>query len=198
MKNSELIKIDFPTANIKLLISQGIDSIMILPQFEKLETPEEYYAAYMDCIKPTTPLTYKENGILQCDSQRNRSFTDLFAIVRAKFQDLTLREFAYMFIKYQENGDKQFFASYCSGVKKIVNRCHKSHPIKIPAHWILKDGIYIMNQTESNLVSDLDISIDSYRDIDGHACDGVFEHIILKLANNYLKFENNETPIIKD
>ena len=204
MNTTDIIIKEFPTANINLLIEQGIDDIAIIKGYEDIETPEEYYKTYMDSEKPRTPATYcndnscqyPNDNYCQCPNDRSRSFTDLYAIVRAKFQDLTLGEFAYIFVKYQENGDKQFYCSYCSTVRKIVNKCHKSHTNIIPAHWVLSNGVYIFNENLPNYVSNLDLY--TFTEKSGEFCDGVHENIILKLANSYLKSKNDETTIIKD
>ena len=199
MNTTDIIIKEFPTARINRLIEQGINDIAIIKGYEDIETPEEYYKTYMDSEKPRTPATYCNDNSCQCPNDRSRSFTDLYAIVRAKFQDLTLEEFAYIFMKFQENGDKQFYASYCSTVNKIVCKCHKTYNEKIPAHWILKNGSYIINLSKNNtnvMVRDLDSIIFAHGL--SSCIDGVFEHIIIKLANNYLKSENNETTIIKD
>ena len=197
MKTIDIIKKEFPKVNEKLLVSQGINEIEVLNGYENIETPSEYYTKYIDSVNPVTPTTYLHNKNVQCSQGRNRSFTDLYAIVRAKFMDLTISEFAYIFMKFQENGDKQFYASYCGTVNKIVCRCHKTHSSIIPAHWILENGLYIYNSVPNSLVMDLDKIIIKYGSPDT-ACDGVYESIIMRLANDYLKSKNDETAIIKD
>ena len=197
MKTIDIIKKEFPEVHVDLLISQGINEIAIIAGYEEIKTPDEYYTKYMNSISPVAPATYFNNNDVQCLRGRNRSFTDLYAIVRAKFIDLTISEFAYIFMKFQENGDQQFYTSYCTTVHKIVCKCHKSHNIKIPAHWILKDKKYIFNPIPNDLLSSIDERI-LLCDATVRACDGVYEHIIIKLANNYLESKNNETAIIKN
>ena len=174
----------FPTAETEEI--SKLNDIAVIVGYEDIETPLEFITKYLDSTEPITPASYTTDGIMQCSSGRSRSFTDLFAIVRAHFPELSIEEFAYLFVKYQENGDKQFYVSYCSDVKKIVFKCHKRHGELIMAHWMLDNGIYVIN-LDHLYVEDMDVKIQYQFDNDRKAAvDGVYEKIIIQLANSWL------------
>jgi len=180
MNTIQIIKETFPKANDNELTD--LDKIAVIKGYENIKTPEKYLEKYLDNQKPINEETYFKDGREQCSSGRNRSFVDLYAILRAKFPRLKIDRFAYILCMYQLNNKKSFYVPYCSGVHKIVMKCHKSYGEKIHSKWILSDKFYDVKDTEYTKDTDRSLRLDEYN----HKGDGVTIKKITELANSYL------------
>ena len=180
MNTVQIIKETFPQANDYEIYN--LDKISIIKGYENIRTPEKYLEKYLDNQFPINEATYFKNGTEQCRTGRNRSFTDLYAIVRAKFPRLKIEKFAYILCNYQLGNKKSFYVSYCDDVHKIVMRCHKEYKDRIESKWIL-DKVFI-DIKDGEFVKDTD----RHRDIDErkNLGDGVTIKKITELANSYL------------
>lgn len=186
MNTTQIIKNAFPKAYESEIINLG--DIAVIAGYENIKTPEKYLEKYLDNLNPVNPATFFKNGLPQCTKDRNRSFTDLYAIVRARFPRLKIEKFAYILCMYQLNERKSLYFSYCGEVHKIVMRCHKSYGDKIESKWKL-DGKF-KDVKEGQYVKDTDRSrrLDDYR----HLGDGVTIKKITGLANSYLSQLKNK------
>ena len=180
MNTIQIIKETFLKANDRELID--LDKIAVIKGYENIKTPEKYLEKYLDNQKPINEATYFKDGYQQCDGGRNRSFVDLYAILRAKFPRLKIDRFAYILCMYQLNNRKSFYTSYCFGVHKIVMRCHKSYGDRINSRWVLGDKFQEVKNTEFTK------DVDALRDNDYNKSqgDGVTIKKITELANYYL------------
>jgi hypothetical protein len=187
MNTIQIIKKEFPKANDKELID--LDKIAIIKGYENIKTPEKYLEKYLDNRHPINEATYFKDGREQCSSERNRSFTDLYAILRAKFPRLKIDKFAYILCMYQLDHKKKMHILYCPTVHKIVIKSHPNYSGNIDKKWILVKDKFI-KLTEGDNVSDYDWFRQS--DKEKFKGDGVTISKITELANAYLSQLKNK------
>ena len=187
MNTIQIIKETFPKANDKELID--LDKIAVIKGYEKIKTPEKYIEKYLDNQSPVNEATYFLDGRQQCSNERNRSFTDLYAILRSKFPRLKIDKFAYILLKYQLKDGKKMHVSYCPGVHKVVIKSHPKYQDTIDKKWLLKDNKFIeifegahINNCDGNRSYD-------NRKLQG---DGATIKKITELANSYLSQLKNK------
>ena len=82
---------------------------------KKITNIKEYLERY---FKNGTKGSYYKDGTIQCYPQKNRSFYDLFFIVKARFNEVTEEELAFHLIDLLRNGVLKTVP--CGDVKKIV------------------------------------------------------------------------------
>ena len=82
---------------------------------KKITNVREYLERY---FKNGTKGSYYKDGTIQCYPQRNRSFYDLFFIVKARFKEITEEELAFHIIDLYNKNELKF--TPCSGVKKVT------------------------------------------------------------------------------
>jgi hypothetical protein len=89
---------------------------------KKITNVREYLEKY---FKNGTKGSYYKDKTIQCYLGRNRSFYDLFFIVKARFKKITEEELAYHLIElFKENTLKM---TPCGDVRKIVFHTPKMH-----------------------------------------------------------------------
>lgn len=64
------------------------------------------------------PATYDVNGNLQCKMRRRRSFSDLFSLCKAKFNDVTVEQLATELVQLLR--EKKIKALFCPNINKVV------------------------------------------------------------------------------
>jgi len=87
---------------------------------EEITDPIEYILNYINIGAPST---FYNDGELQCRSGRNRSFLDLYFLTKAKFPEITLSEFAKIFLELHEvpYGNRFKIIVYvCGNIQKPV------------------------------------------------------------------------------
>lgn len=159
--------------------------------FAGIKTPREYL---IKCFE-LNPMTRTKSGKIQCHSGKRRSFTDLYFIVKAKFNDFTKEELAYIImdlivngVKFNENQlqSSTLYINYCSTVKKIV-----FHTFLWSA-----GGIYPQGYTKPRkyFKSKLDLKLQNYPTYDQNRRNYPFDSVdhldILNMANKYIKLNN--------
>lgn len=65
------------------------------------------------------PATYHLNGKLQCDANRNRSFSDLYALCKTYYPSITHKKLAKILMELRKQ-DKRVYFSYCYTIHKPV------------------------------------------------------------------------------
>lgn len=89
---------------------------------KKITNVREYLERY---FKNGTSATYFKDRTIQCYPGRNRSFYDLFFIVKARFKDITEEELAYHLID-MFNNDKLRMVP-CPDVRKVTFFIEEMH-----------------------------------------------------------------------
>jgi len=89
---------------------------------KKITSVREYLERY---FKNGTKGSYYKDGTIQCYPQRNRSFYDLFFIVKARFKEITEGELAFYLIDLFENNNLRFVP--CGDVCKVTFFVSKMH-----------------------------------------------------------------------
>jgi hypothetical protein len=89
---------------------------------KKITNVREYLEKY---FKNGTKGSYYKDGTIQCYPQRNRSFYDLFFIVKARFKEITEEELAFHVIDLF-NSNKLRMVS-CGDVMKVTFFIHTMH-----------------------------------------------------------------------
>ena len=89
---------------------------------KKITNVREYLERY---FKNGTKGSYYKDGTIQCYPQRNRSFYDLFFIVKARFKEITEEELAHHIIDLFEKAELIFMP--CSDVRKVTFFISKMH-----------------------------------------------------------------------
>ena len=89
---------------------------------KKITNIREYLERY---FKNETKASYYKDGTIQCHPQRNRSFYDLFFIVKARFKEITEEELAYHLIGMFNNYELKYIP--CSDVNKVTFFTKKMH-----------------------------------------------------------------------
>lgn len=89
---------------------------------KKITNVREYLERY---FKNGTKGSYYKDGTIQCYPQRNRSFYDLFFIVKARFTNVTEEEVAYHIINLFNNRTLSMIP--CPDVKKVTFFTNKMH-----------------------------------------------------------------------
>jgi len=82
---------------------------------KKITNVREYLERY---FKNGTKGSYYKDGTIQCYPQRNRSFYDLFFIVKARFKEITEEELAHHIIDLFRNGKLMMVP--CGDVQKVT------------------------------------------------------------------------------
>lgn len=82
----------------------------------------EYLEKY---FKNGTKSSYYKDGTIQCYPQRNRSFYDLFFIVKARFEKVTEEELAFNLINLFNNNILKMIP--CGNVEKVTFYTKKMH-----------------------------------------------------------------------
>ena len=82
---------------------------------KKITNVREYLERY---FKNGTKGSYYKDGTIQCYPQRNRSFYDLFFIVKARFKEITEEELAFHLIDMFNNNELRMVP--CSDVRKVT------------------------------------------------------------------------------
>lgn len=80
-------------------IEDDLSRIIPYEGSEEFTDPKEYILNY---ITIGAPATFYNTGEMQCRSGRNRSFLDLYFLTKAKFPEITLQEFAKIFLELHE------------------------------------------------------------------------------------------------
>lgn len=179
MTTEEIIKQTFP----KILDEElyGINELKFeektQKQFKNINNPYDFLDKYLKLKNPTT--LYRD-GKIQCCSLKRRSFCDLYAIVRMKFNNLSIEEFAYLLLSCASIADNDIYISFCSSVKKIVVRQFSDYDIKA-SYKLNENGFFV--PILQNYHYDIDLYIKQNNYIPR---DDVYESKILKLANNYI------------
>jgi len=83
-------------------------------------------------FKNGTKGSYYKDGTIQCYPQRNRSFYDLFFIVKARFKKVTEEELAYHLISMFN--DNKLKMVPCSDVQKVTFYTQKMHNYGFDCH----------------------------------------------------------------
>ena len=96
---------------------------------KKITNVREYLERY---FKNGTSGSYYKDGTIQCYPQRNRSFYDLFFIVRARFKEVTEEELAFHIVDLYNKNKLKFMP--CGDVKKVTFFIHKMHDYGICIH----------------------------------------------------------------
>ena len=89
---------------------------------KKITNVREYLERY---FKNGTKGSYYKDGTIQCYPQRNRSFYDLFFIVKARFKEVTEEELAFHLTNLFK--DRQLRMVPCGGVMKTTFFTDKMH-----------------------------------------------------------------------
>ena len=89
---------------------------------KKITNVREYLERY---FKNGTKGSYYKDGTIQCYPQRNRSFYDLFFIVKARFKEITEEELAHHIIDLFKKAELRFVP--CSDVRKVTFFISKMH-----------------------------------------------------------------------
>jgi len=89
---------------------------------KKITNVREYLERY---FRNGTKGSYYNDGTIQCYPGRNRSFYDLFFIVKAKFKDITEGELAFHIVDLFNNNELRFVP--CGDVKKVTFFIRKMH-----------------------------------------------------------------------
>ena len=89
---------------------------------KKITNVREYLERY---FKNGTKGSYYKDGTMQCYPQRNRSFYDLFFIVKARFKEITEEELAHHIVDLFDNNKLRFVP--CGDVKKVTFFISKMH-----------------------------------------------------------------------
>lgn len=89
---------------------------------KKITNVREYLERY---FKNGTKGSYYKDGTIQCYPGRNRSFYDLFFIVKARFKDITEEELAFHLIDLFNKNELRMVP--CSDVKKVTFFIRKMH-----------------------------------------------------------------------
>jgi len=187
MNTIQIIKETFLKANDRELID--LDKIAVIKSYENIKTPEKYLEKYLDNQNPRNEATYFKDGCEQCRVERNRSFTDLYAILRAKFPRLKIDRFAYILLNYQLDPTRKMHVSYCFGVHKIVIKSHPKYGGNLDRKWLLIEDKF-MEILDGINVSNCDLSRQS--DQEKSKGDGVTIKKITELANSYLSQLKNK------
>ena len=82
---------------------------------KKITNVREYLERY---FKNGTKGSYYKDGTIQCYPQRNRSFYDLFFIVKARFKEITEEELAFHLIDMFNNNELRMVP--CGDVQKVT------------------------------------------------------------------------------
>ena len=82
---------------------------------KKITNVREYLERYFE---NGTKGSYYKDGTIQCYPQRNRSFYDLFFIVKARFKEITEEELAFHIINLFKKAELRFVP--CSDVRKVT------------------------------------------------------------------------------
>ena len=96
---------------------------------KKITNVREYLERY---FKNGTKGSYYKDGTIQCYPQRNRSFYDLFFIVKARFKEVTEEELAFYIVDLYNKNELKFMP--CSDVKKVTFFIHKMHDYGMSIH----------------------------------------------------------------
>jgi len=89
---------------------------------KKITNVREYLERY---FKNGTKGSYYKDRTIQCYPQRNRSFYDLFFIVKARFNEITEGELAFHIIDLFNNNELRFIP--CGDVQKVVFYTSEMH-----------------------------------------------------------------------
>ena len=89
---------------------------------KKITNVREYLERY---FKNGTKGSYYKDGTIQCYPGRNRSFYDLFFIVKARFQEITEEELAHHIVDLFDNNKHRFVP--CGDVRKVTFFISKMH-----------------------------------------------------------------------
>lgn len=82
---------------------------------KKITNVREYLERY---FKNGTKGSYYKDGTIQCYPQRNRSFYDLFFIVKARFKEVTEEELAFHIVDLYNKNELRFVP--CGDVRKVT------------------------------------------------------------------------------
>ena len=96
---------------------------------KKITNVREYLERY---FKNGTSGSYYKDGTIQCYPQRNRSFYDLFFIVKARFKEITEEELAFHIIDLYNKNELKFMP--CNEVKKVTFFTNKMHDYGLCIH----------------------------------------------------------------
>ena len=89
---------------------------------KKITSVREYLERY---FKNGTKGSYYKDGTIQCYPQRNRSFYDLFFIVKARFKEITEEELAHHIIDLFNH--EQLMMVPCGDVRKVTFYTEEMH-----------------------------------------------------------------------
>ena len=89
---------------------------------KKITNVREYLERY---FKNGTKGSYYKDGTIQCYPQRNRSFYDLFFIVKARFKEVTEEELAFHIVDLYNKNELRFVP--CGDVRKVTFFIYKMH-----------------------------------------------------------------------
>ena len=89
---------------------------------KKITNVREYLERY---FKNGTKGSYYKDGTIQCYPQKNRSFYDLFFIVKARFKEITEEELAHHIVDLFYNNKLRFVP--CGDVRKVTFFISKMH-----------------------------------------------------------------------
>lgn len=89
---------------------------------KKITNVREYLERY---FKNGTKGSYYKDGTIQCYPQRNRSFYDLFFIVKARFKEITEGELAFHLIEMFKENVLQMVP--CGDVRKVTFYAPEMH-----------------------------------------------------------------------
>ena len=89
---------------------------------KKITNAREYLERY---FKNGTKGSYYKDGTIQCYPNRNRSFYDLFFIVKARFKEITEEELAHHIIDLFRKDELRFVL--CPDVRKVTFFISKMH-----------------------------------------------------------------------
>lgn len=89
---------------------------------KKITNVREYLEKY---FKNGTKGSYYKDGTIQCYPQRNRSFYDLFFIVKARFKEITEEELAFHLVDLFNKNELRMVL--CSNVRKVTFFIRKMH-----------------------------------------------------------------------
>ena len=96
---------------------------------KKITNVREYLERY---FKNGTKGSYYKDGTIQCYPQRNRSFYDLFFIVKARFKEITEEELAYHLVNMFNDGELRMVP--CGDVKKVTFFISEMHTYGYTKH----------------------------------------------------------------
>jgi len=115
---------------------------------KKITNVREYLERY---FKNGTKGSYYKDGTIQCYPQRNRSFYDLFFIVKARFKEITEEELAFHLINLFENNNLRFVP--CGDVCKTTFFVSEMHNYGYNCHE--KGRVYFKSDSKQKYGNEL-------------------------------------------